>query len=36
MTGRKYLKKRKIKDDKVKFQAKLPRLIDFFPSSQVL
>jgi len=38
MTGRKYLSgatKRKIKDDKVKFQAKLPRLTDFFPTSQV-
>jgi len=38
MSGRKYLSgaaKRKIKDDKVKFQAKLPRLTDFFPTSQV-
>jgi len=39
MTGRKYLsgaaKKKIIKNDNVKFQAKLPRLIDFFPTSQV-
>lgn len=38
MTGRKYLSgaaKRKIKDDKIRFEAKLPKLTNFFSTFQV-